>query len=328
MTERRRSGQRREVGEAARGAVLGTLVAVAFLPAPIEAQEADPPPAAGADAEVVGIVREEGSREPLRAVRVRLSGGPAADGTEREATTDGRGVFRFYGLPPGTYRVRASHLGYRTAEAELTLEAGEERPVTVLLAPRPVELPGVEAEVAAETWLPGFRWRREHLDGHFLTRKDIVDEDPVRVTDLVRSLPQVRVRYSPDEGWYTTMFSRGSGWAEDARCKPHIVLNGQWVPRDLLEMSLNEIEPEEVLAMEVYWKPVELPDGLDPPPSVVGEGAAGPGSGIEAKGDQSGRSRGPTSMGGLEQLPFSDMRTASCGTVVVWTELDAGSLQR
>lgn len=307
--------------------VVVALVAVASLSGPGDAQEADRAEASDTEARVVGIVREEGSREPLRAVRVRLSGGPAADRTEREATTDGRGVFRFDGLSPGTYRVRTRHLGYRTAEAELTLAAGEERPVTVLMTPRPVELPGVEAEVPAETWLPGFRWRREHLDGHFLTRKDIVEEDPVRVTDLVRSLPEVRVRYRPDEGWYTTMFSRGSGWAEDARCKPHIVLNGQWVPRDLLEMSLNEIEPEDVLAMEVYWKPVELPDDLDPPPSVLGEGAAGPGSGIEAGEGGPVGDRGPTSMGGLEQLPFSDMRTSSCGTVVVWTELEAGRLE-
>lgn len=299
-----------------------------LAPASSAAQQPGEDAADVGDARVVGIVRDEANREPLPAVRVQLSGAAGAEGVERETTTDDRGVFRFDGLPAGTYRIRARHLQYEGMEGTLELEAGEELPATVLLKPRPVELPGIEAEVSARSWLPGFRWRRDSLDGHFFTKQDIEEQDPARVTDLLRSLPQVRVRYRPGAGWHATMMNRTSGWADDARCRPRIVLDGDWVPRDLVRMSLNDVEPEEILAMEVYWKPGKLPDGLDPPPSVLGAEAAGPGSGIEAEGDRSGRNRGPTSFRGLERVPFSDLRTATCGVVVIWTELETGGAGR
>lgn len=297
------------------------LTAAGWVVGGVEAQEVDRQRTDDGDARAVVVVRDDGSRLPLRAVRVRLAGPDGTGAVERSATTDRNGAVRFEDLPPGTYRIRASQMGYGDAETELSLEAGEARSTDLLMSPRPVEVGGIETEVAPGSWIAGFRWRREHVDGHFFTRKEIAEEDPERVTDLLRSLPHVRVRYRPDRGWYTTMVSRSAGRAEDARCQPHIVLDGEWLPRDVLAMSLDEVEPEDVLAMEVYWKEVDLPEDLDVPPAVLGERSGlAPGAGTETAAGAAG-SRGPTSLRGLDPVPFSDTRTVSCGVVVLWTEL-------
>ena len=81
--------------------------------------------AASAD-EVRGTVREAGSGRPLDGVLVELAQTPHRGTSTRE------GRFALTGVPPGRYRLRATHAGYRQVEVDLCAGA---TPVDVALVP-------------------------------------------------------------------------------------------------------------------------------------------------------------------------------------------------
>jgi hypothetical protein len=83
-----------------------------------------------------GSVLDSASHRPLPGVTVRLDGRPAEG-----ATTDALGRFRLGGLPAGTYQVRISALGYRSAVQPLAVAAGAApEPLTVALVPTALQL--------------------------------------------------------------------------------------------------------------------------------------------------------------------------------------------
>ncbi|NIR35535.1 MAG: hypothetical protein GWN07_05920, partial [Actinobacteria bacterium] len=70
----------------------------------------------------------------------------------------------------------------------------------VSLDPVPVELPGVfvGGERAPNATAPsGFEERRASTQGHFIDRAEIQARNPGSVTELLRTVPGVRVRPSP-----------------------------------------------------------------------------------------------------------------------------------
>lgn len=189
---------------------------------------------------------DEVTREPLTGVRVTFPG------LDRSRSTDDEGAAVFRGVPPGTYRLEATRVGYRPADG--TVEVSGEGPerVAVLLTPAAVEVPGLDVEVSSESWVAGFLRRKEELEGHFLTRRDIEERDPVRLTQMVRDHPQVQVRYDPERGRRALLTSPAD---DRSRCEPALVLNGTVTP-DFV--TLDDIDPQRVIAMEVYWKRSEL----------------------------------------------------------------------
>ncbi len=73
---------------------------------------------------VVGIVRESGTRKSLAAVKVELYV-PEASTPFAEALTDEAGRFSFRGVPPGRYAVRFAAAGYVRSAAWLDVVIGE-----------------------------------------------------------------------------------------------------------------------------------------------------------------------------------------------------------
>lgn len=91
-----------------------------------------------------GVVRggAEGREEPLSGAYLELLG----PGPPRSAFTDDAGRYRWDGVPAGTHRVRATLLGYRSLDVEVTVPAGGTVTVDLTLRLRPVELEGVMVE--------------------------------------------------------------------------------------------------------------------------------------------------------------------------------------
>lgn len=73
---------------------------------------------------LVGIVRETGTRKPLSAVRVQLWEPKATEPYDETYSEEG-GQFGFRGVPPGTYSVRFIADGYFTSTAGIKIETGE-----------------------------------------------------------------------------------------------------------------------------------------------------------------------------------------------------------
>lgn len=282
---------------------------------------------------VVAVGTEE-TREPLRAVRVALPELGRVGLTDE----DGRAVFRE--VPSGTYRLEASRFGFRPAEGVVDVPRRGVKNVLVLLGPSAVELPGLDVDVPADSWVPGFLHRRRVLEGHFVTKKEIEAEDPARLTQVLREFPEVDVRFDPMGGWRTRLFNPAGAARATNSCRPTLVLNG--VPVSGL-MSVDDIDPERVIAMEVYWKRSQLAgeelrpalqpregSGGGPPLSVYGAPPPRDPMDVVRGGFSEGlETRDPADYGPLESLggagaggPGSIMNY--CGAIFVWTSLEAG----
>jgi len=87
---------------------------------------------------VAGRVVDSATGEPLPGVNVGLRG------TTLGAATDRAGRFTIDGVPPDTYVLRASFVGYRAVERTVTVASGATTTVDLAFTPADVELQGVE----------------------------------------------------------------------------------------------------------------------------------------------------------------------------------------
>jgi hypothetical protein len=132
------------------------LLASALIPTPVEAQT------------IRGTVVEAETGEPLSGVRVWLL---TEDGAELGLVmTEADGRFRLQPDDPGTYRIRATRIGYLSGASE-RVEVGEDEvvEVEVVLHPDPVRLPGIEVEVER---LPSYEIQRATYTGLYMRRSD------------------------------------------------------------------------------------------------------------------------------------------------------------
>ena len=100
------------------------------------------PPAAWGQSDdvgrITGRVIDAATEEPLPGVNVGLRG------TTLGAATSQDGRFTIDGVPPDTYVLQASFVGYATIERTVTVESGTTTTVNLTFAPADVELQGVE----------------------------------------------------------------------------------------------------------------------------------------------------------------------------------------
>jgi hypothetical protein len=108
---------------------------------------------------LTGQVTDAETGEPLVGANVFL------DGTMRGAATDADGQFRIEGVPPGSYRLIASMVGYQAGRQAVTVApGGGTRSFQFALQPAPVELGGVTVEGSRDEWLD----RLDQFKRHFL----------------------------------------------------------------------------------------------------------------------------------------------------------------
>lgn len=86
---------------------------------------------------IVGYVTDAETRAPLPGVNMVL------EDTERGAATEQDGRFVIADVPAGTYTIRASLVGYLTAERTIRVRAGETAELEVELSQQAVELSGI-----------------------------------------------------------------------------------------------------------------------------------------------------------------------------------------
>jgi hypothetical protein len=114
-------------------------------------------------------------------------------------TTDDDGSFTLTGLPAGTRTLEVRHIGYAPARAVVDLASDRTTSATITLD----KIADVLSEVtvygdqsASSMRLEGFRQRMHAGFGHFITRADIEQRAPLRLTDLLRGIPGVVVERS------------------------------------------------------------------------------------------------------------------------------------
>ncbi|MBB4636250.1 carboxypeptidase regulatory-like domain-containing protein [Longimicrobium terrae] len=134
-------------------------------------------------------------------------GGPVARGSvvlltdggrfQREVQTDSLGVFWFDGVTPGRFRLRASRVGYNTAQSGyLNLSHNDTVVVDIRVSVTEVLLDPVtvvaRSAPRSSAMLRGFYDRKERGMGRYLTRDHIQARNASVVSDLLLTIPGVR----------------------------------------------------------------------------------------------------------------------------------------
>lgn len=203
---------------------------------------------------LVGSVHENETDTPLPGVQVEI-----LDANSRRMAvrySDEHGRFQATVRTASAYRLRASRIGYVQATTPLLWTDGYTRiHVDIRLAPDAVVLAPLEITARARARpspiLEGFRQREMSGIGHFINRAEVERRGPGLVTDLLASVPGVRLE-SSDRGLRRTVYlGRGT-----RSCPARIFVDGRPLnPRTAGAAALtidDAVTPGSVEAIEVY----------------------------------------------------------------------------
>ena len=254
-------------------AVSVLLMAVMVTPNVAIGQD-DKPRITGVVVDAAGLPIEEAIVELVRA--------------NRKSTTPATGRFQFDQLRKGKYWLFVRRIGYLPIQQSLTVEPGT-RDFRIVLEAVPVRLDDIEVEALSGLYqrrMRDFTSRsRSGWGGRFLTADDLARTEARRLGDVV-------IRYMPFKSLYTMDLRGGdddfgqfevggatshwdflrqyvvgagatpryswsrSTWRYRPDCPPAIALNGGGI---LVGMAVNDFDPEEVEAIEIYREGATLP---------------------------------------------------------------------
>lgn len=196
---------------------------------------------------VRGTVVDHQSEDPLEGAVVSL--GPALSGRPGGGTrvSNDEGLVVFHGVPGGAYRISVALVGYHPMVDTVRVPADADLQLVLPLSVDPIRLEPIVVE-GQPVRTGGFRDRAGAGSGPFLiTRADIERRHPLRVTDLLASVPGVRVIRGAR--LQSVLLLRGD-------CIPSIILDGVRLPG--LEGIDRLVSPGDVETIEVYHG-TELP---------------------------------------------------------------------
>lgn len=201
-------------------------------------------------AAIVGRVVSTAEGLPLAGVRITILN------LRKALATDSVGRFSFPDLKPGSYRIEASVIGFLPMSALVTVNAGETKDLEFRTDSAGQILPTVfvEGEPIPEMMavLSTFERRKAVGNGRFITREQIVQRNPHRITDMLRFLPGVR---SDCRGFTCRLWlTRGS-----ETCSPAIYIDDQETSMAVLDNT----PPNDIRGIEVYSGPAETPPELN-----------------------------------------------------------------
>jgi hypothetical protein len=224
-----------------------------------------------------GIVVAEVGKAPIPGAEVIIDG--------RTMHTDSLGRFRFASVLPGEADVRVRRVGYRTLQRLLDIPPDSQEVIIAMTRSAQV-LSGIEVSGAAAPISPGlraFEERRAMGIGRFLTRDQIARVEYRRMSDIVRTLPGVRMITKPTDGggiFVATSRGQGSieappppGMAPGGRtpqslglapnyCLASVYIDGTAVFRGGHEeppFNINSLNAVAIEAMEYYAGPSQIP---------------------------------------------------------------------
>lgn len=199
-------------------------------------------------ATISGIVTAVGTGEPLLGVQVVVTG------TKIWGLTNADGIFQLQNVPPGKHIVEVRHASRAPLAFPVTLEPGQNLELAVRLETTSVPLPELVVEGEAEAPAPkmvGFYHRKGSGQGYFITREDIEKRNPRVLSDMLRSVPGLRIVC--DGG-----HCRVSSFTETRRimgsCPIQYFLDGLPFLGDV-----DELTPDQVEGIEIYRGSASIP---------------------------------------------------------------------
>lgn len=189
---------------------------------------------------VEGVVVAVPGGQPLWGVQVVSTSG-------RWTLTNGDGYFRLHGLTTGLHTIDFTHPDALPVRFVVVLDSAESVEIVVRLQRKDVVmLPPVtvEAEEQPRGRLGDFYRRAASGSGHFITRKDIEATAPRLLSDMLRSVPGLRVDCGSTSCrvWTFAESRRVAG-----RCPIQYFLDGVRYDGDIDQMT-----PDQVEGIEIY----------------------------------------------------------------------------
>ena len=169
-------------------------------------------------------------------------------------TTGSDGSFRLVSLPLGKRTLLVRRLGFRPESVAVTVDPGATVDVTVRLHVVPQQVAAVVVEADRSGFsgrMRSFNERRSRGVGRFFTADDIDRRKPQVVSDLLRTLPGVRIS---SDGRQSVVTFRSQS------CTPLIWLDGMPASAGYLDPDL--FEPGSLAGIEVYSGPATVPAEL------------------------------------------------------------------
>jgi hypothetical protein len=170
----------------------------------------------------------------------------------RVVRTDTAGQFVLGDLPPGLTDVRFRRLAYAPIILSLQVPADDTTDVEVTLGLVAQQLTGVivQADARRLRALDEFEARRKHGIGHFITRRQIAERHPMRLSDMVRLIPGATISEGSN-GRTALRFSRSTSKA----CPPQFYIDGI----QATGFAIDDMPPGDVEGVELYSGPAGLP---------------------------------------------------------------------
>ena len=172
-------------------------------------------------------------------------------GTDVVVLTNEKGEFTIRNLPSGSQVLLARHLGFGAETVPVNLSAREPKRVSIKL-PKFVAINDpvvVTARRAGSLEKIGFTRRQKSGMGFFLDQEQIQRLRPSRLTDILRTVPGLRVSYGNDGEVVSS--SRGSTSFSGGDCVQYILDDMPWQsasPGDINQF----VNGSEVVAAEIY----------------------------------------------------------------------------
>jgi hypothetical protein len=190
--------------------------------------------------------------------RVILEGAPSnagsrveVVGTDKVVLTNERGEFTIRDLPSGSHVLLARHLGFGAETVPVDLSSREPEKVSIKLPKFVATLDPVlvTSRRVASLDKVGFTQRKKSGQGFYLGPEQIQALRPNYLTDILRTVPSLRVNYTPTGEVVTS--TRG---VTGAGCVQYYVDDMPWQSTDPGDIN-NFINGREVVGVEVYAGP-------------------------------------------------------------------------
>ena len=170
----------------------------------------------------------------------------------KSVRTDSVGEFTLGALPNGPMDLSVRRLSYEPVVLMVQIPADDTTEVEITLGTIAQRLTGVVVQAHPEHLreLYAFETRRKQGVGHFITRSQIEDRNPMLLSDMMRMVPGV-ILLAADNGRTGMRFSR----VARSNCPPQFYIDGVQVTG----FSIDDMPPHDVEGIELYAGAAGLP---------------------------------------------------------------------